>query len=225
MRHFLIRLSSLVFGLFLFAVGIVLTMQANVGYAPWDVFHAGLARVSGISIGIVSIFVGLAILVVVLLLGERFGLGTVLNMVLIGLFIDLLLGPVAVPRSSVWYLSWPMLIGGLFVIALGSFFYIRSGFGAGPRDSLMVALARRTRWPVGVCRAGVELAAVGGGWLLGGPVGVGTVVAAFAVGFCVQITFRLLRFDPKAVRHESLAETVLALRAGPAGGIEEGDQA
>jgi len=106
-----------------------------------------------------------------------------------------------------------VMILGLFVVALGSFFYIRSGFGAGPRDSLMVALRRLSGLPIGLSRGIVEGMAVLAGWLLGGPAGAGTVIAALGVGFCVQITFSLLRFDPTAVDHETLAQTFSLFRS------------
>jgi uncharacterized membrane protein YczE len=100
-----------------------------------------------------------------------------------------------------------MLVSGLFVVAAGSYFYIKSAFGAGPRDNLMVVLARKTKLPIGVCRGMVELAATFVGWLLGGMVGVGTLISGFAVGFCIQITFALLRFDATAVQHETIGQT------------------
>ncbi len=138
------------------------------------------------------------------MLGEKLGLGTILNMTLIGIFLDaiLVLGVVPVARSFIPGLI--MMVAGLFIIAIASFFYIGSGFGAGPRDSLMVALTRKTRLPVGLVRGAIELVAVGAGWRLGGMVGLGTVIAALAIGFCVQLTFRLFKFDPTLVRHESL---------------------
>jgi uncharacterized membrane protein YczE len=211
--NFLFRHLRLVFGLFLYAVGIVLTMQANVGYAPWDVFHAGLARVSGISFGMVSILVGLAIVVLSLALGEKLGFGTFCNMVLIGVFLDVLLQGHLIPRMDNAVAGYACLLAGLMVIAVGSYFYMGSGFGAGPRDSLMMALTRRTGLPVGLCRAIIELLAVGTGWLMGGLLGLGTVVAALGIGFCVQLVFRVLRFDPGLVRHETLAGTLASFRA------------
>ncbi len=104
-----------------------------------------------------------------------------------------------------------MLITGMFTIAFGSFFYIRSAFGAGPRDNLMVVLARKTNKPVGLCRSTVELLAAFGGWLLGGMVGVGTIVSFFAIGVCVQIVFTALKFDVTAVKHETIKETLTRL--------------
>jgi len=202
------RLLRLVFGLFLYAVGIVATIKADIGYAPWDVFHAGMGRTLGLSIGVASIAVGVLIVAIVTLAREKIGIGTVLNMLLIGVFMDLILVADAIPVFESPVLGFFEMIAGLFVIAVASFFYIGSGFGAGPRDSLMVYLTRRTKLPVGLIRAGIEIAVTLFGWLLGGKAGVGTVIAGFAIGFCVQITFRLLRFDPTAIRHETFSDTL-----------------
>ena len=100
-----------------------------------------------------------------------------------------------------------MLITGLFVVSTGTYFYIKSAFGAGPRDNLMVVLNRKTRLPVGVCRSMVELSATLVGWILGGMVGIGTVISVVAIGVCIQITFAIFKFDPAAVEHETLKET------------------
>jgi uncharacterized protein len=203
------RFSSLLFGLFLFALGIVMTMNANLGFAPWDVFHKGMSNVLSISIGNASILLGLLICVIVAIAGERLGVGTILNMVLIGIFLDSILAMQIIPVMNGFIQGFTLMTGGLFIISFGSFFYMGSGFGAGPRDSLMVVLERKTGLPVGVCRALIEASAVLFGWLMGGPVGIGTVLAAFGIGLCIQVTFSLLRFDAKAVRHETLAETIM----------------
>ncbi|MHB0858697.1 MAG: YczE/YyaS/YitT family protein [Anaerolineae bacterium] len=205
------RLLRLILGLFLYALGIVFTLNAHVGYAPWDVLHVGFAKTVGLSIGNASIVVGVVIVLVTVLLKEKLGLGTMLNMVLIGVFIDLILEVRLVPTAESLALGIIMLIVGLFIIALASYYYIGSALGTGPRDSLMVALARKTRLPVGACRGIIEVVVVLVGWRLGGMLGVGTVVSAFAIGFCIQITFKLLRFDPTAVRHESLGSTYRAV--------------
>lgn len=207
------RLAVLIFGLFLFAVGIVLTMKANIGYAPWDVFHWGISRNAGISIGNASILVGLGICLAAVLLGERLGLGTILNMVLLGVFMDIILESGAVPEVKSLTAGLFMMTTGLFVISLGSYFYIKSAFGAGPRDSLMVAIRRLSGLPVGLCRVILEGSAVLVGWFLGGPVGAGTVVSAIGIGLAIQITFFLLRFEAAKVRHETFADTLKAIRA------------
>jgi len=212
MKQFYLRLFTLILGLALYALGIVVTIQAHIGYEPWDVFHVGLARTTGLSIGTISIIVGVAIVIIIALLGERLGLGTLLNMILIGLFIDLFMALGVIPQAKRLLTGMPMLLAGLLIIALASYFYIKSAFGAGPRDNLMVVLARRTKLPIGVCRGVVELLVTLVGWMLGGMVGIGTVISVVAIGFFIQLVFRLFKFDVMAVRHETLSETLAALR-------------
>ncbi len=208
LKKYLKRILGLLFGLFLYSLGIVLTLKANIGYAPWEVLHVGLSRTTGMSIGVASILVGLLIGLVVWLMKESLGLGTLLNMILIGIFIDILILLDFIPKMNQFPQGLLLMVIGLFVISFGSYFYIGSGFGAGPRDSLMVVLTRKTGLPVGVCRGGIELTAVFVGWLLGGMVGIGTVIAAFGIGLCVQITFKILKFDPTTVKHETLRQTI-----------------
>ncbi|MEL7556289.1 MAG: hypothetical protein AAGU26_08925 [bacterium] len=208
-----LRFSKLILGLFLYALGIVLTIQANIGYGPWEVFHVGLSAATGLSIGGASIIVGLIIVVITVLMGERIGIGTLLNMLLIGFFLDLLLAIGLIPRIENTLVGIIVLIIGLYVISLGSFFYIGSGFGAGPRDSLMVALTRKLRWPIGLIRSLIELTATIFGWMLGGMVGIGTLISGFAIGFCVHSSFKLLKFDPTKIHHSTLNESYAEIRA------------
>jgi uncharacterized protein len=207
MKIFTFRFINLMFGLFLYAFGIVVTIRANIGYAPWDAFHAGLSQKAGFSFGTASILVGIFVGALVLILGEKIGLGSILNMVLIGVIIDVIMFTGILPLSQSYKTGIPMLLGGLFIIAVGSYFYIKSGFGAGPRDSLMVVLNRKTKIPVGICRIMVELTVTIAGWALGGMVGIGTVISALAIGFFVQLVFAVLRFKPDLVQHETLAQT------------------
>jgi len=205
LRFFLTRLLNLIVGLFFFAAGIVITIKANIGYAPWDVFHIGLVNKTGFSLGIISIIVGIVVVIIVTLLKEKLGFGTLLNMVLIGLFIDLIFRHIPMAKN---YISGViMLISGLFIVSLGSYFYIKSAFGVGPRDNLMVVLARRTKLPIGLCRGIIELLVTVIGWLLGGMVGFGTAISVVSIGFCIQIVFRVFRFDITSVKHETLSET------------------
>ena len=208
MKRFCVRFSQMLLGLVLYALGIIVTMKANIGYAPWEVFHAGLAKVTGLSIGVASIAAGVVIVILVTALGEKLGLGTLGSMVLTGVFMDIILWSGVIPTANSMAVGIPMLIAGLFIISIGSYFYMKSAFGVGPRDNLMVVWARKTKLPVGVCRGAVELLVTLAGWLMGGRVGVGTVVSVIAVGFCIQITFQVLRFDVKAIRHETLKETI-----------------
>jgi len=207
MKIYIIRFINLMFGLVLYAIGIAVTIRANIGYAPWDAFHAGLSQKAGITFGTASIIVGVFVGVLVTVLGEKIGLGTILNMVLIGIYIDIIMFSGILPLSQNYLTGILMLLAGLFIIAVGTYFYIKSGFGAGPRDSLMVVMNRKTRIPVGVCRIIVELTVTIAGWALGGMVGIGTVISGVAVGFFVQLVFAVLKFDPASVQHETLVQT------------------
>lgn len=207
-KNFWVRLIKLIFGLFLHGLGIVMQIQANIGYAPWDVLHTGLATTIGVTIGQASIAVGLALLFVNSILKEPLGLGTVLNMLLVGIFVDLILMTGLIPQMDHLISGIALLIIGLIVLAFGVYFYIGSGFGAGPRDTLMVALNRRLRIPVGLARTSIEMTALVIGWLLGGMVGIGTIMAVFLIGLILQVLFDWLRFDPKQIQHEKLADYV-----------------
>jgi len=207
MKQFVFRLINLLFGLFLYALGIVVTIRANIGYAPWDAFHAGLSQKAGFSFGTASILVGIVVGALVMVLGEKIGLGSILNMVLIGIIIDVIMFTGIIPLSETYVSGIVMLLIGLFIIAVGSYYYIKSAFGAGPRDSLMVVMNRKTRIPVGICRILVELTVTIAGWALGGMVGIGTVISALAIGFFVQLVFAVFRFKPASVQHETLRQT------------------
>ena len=207
MKLFVIRFINLMLGLFLYALGIAVTLRANIGYAPWDAFHAGLSQKAGFSFGTASIIVGIFVGVLVTVLGEKVGLGTILNMVLIGIYIDIIMFTRILPLSQSYVTGIPMLLAGLFIIAVGTYFYIKSGFGSGPRDSLMVVMNRKTRIPVGICRIMVELTVTFAGWALGGMVGIGTVISGVAIGFFVQLVFAVLKFEPASVQHETLRQT------------------
>lgn len=211
MKQFFVRLVQMIIGLFLYALGIVVTLNAHIGYTPWEVLHVGIANKVGLSLGTVSIITGLVIGIIVVILGEKIGLGTISNMILIGIFIDIILWLRIIPIANNMVIGIIMLIIGLFIISLGSYFYIGSAFGAGPRDSLMVALTRVTKLPIGVCRGIIEFSVALVGWLLGGMIGIGTVISVIAIGFCVQITFKAFKFDPTSVKHETLDYTYATL--------------
>jgi len=200
----------LVAGLAFFSLGIVLTIKANIGYAPWDVFHVGLADTVGLSIGTVSIAVGILIGVIIIILGEKIGIGTFFNMVLVGIKIDIIFPHV--PLAENLFSGIAVMLLGIFLMAIGSCFYMRSAFGAGPRDSLMVALNRKTRLPVGLCRFILELSVLIIGLLLGGMVGIGTAIFVAGIGLAIQAVFRLFRFDAKSVKHETLRDTFMTLK-------------
>lgn len=178
------RVPRLVVGLVLCGCGIASMVAADLGLGPWDVLHQGLSRLSGIPIGMVGILVGMVVLGLWFPLRERPGLGTVLNVVVIGVVIDLVLLVLTTPASLL--LRWVMMLAGPVLFAVGSGFYIGAGLGPGPRDGVMTGMARRGV-PVGVARFLIEITVLLGGWLLGGTVGAGTVAFAFGIGPLVHV--------------------------------------
>ncbi|WP_238906809.1 hypothetical protein [Clostridium sp. YIM B02506] len=208
MKQLSLRTLKLIWGLFLFALGVVLTIQANIGLAPWDAFSVGVSNITGITYGNVVILTGVGILIFIVLLKEKIGLGTILNTVLIGAMSDVLLGLKIIPVMDNFFFGLIMLLVGQIVISFGSYFYIGQGLGSGPRDSLMIALSKRLpNVSIGVIRGGIEGTALIIGWLLGAKVGIGTIISVFGIGFIIQYTFKLLRFNVKAVKHDSLFDT------------------
>jgi uncharacterized membrane protein YczE len=173
------RLPRLLLGLVLCGLGIALMVAGDLGLGPWDVLHQGISQRTGIPIGMVSIGVGALVMLLWLPLRERPGLGTVCNVVLIGVVIDVTLLWLHTPESML--LRGVMMLSGPVFFGIGSGFYIGAGLGPGPRDGVMTGLARRGL-PVGVVRTAIELSVLGFGWLLGGTAGAGTLVFAFGVG-------------------------------------------
>lgn len=182
------RLLRCVIGLALFGFGITLFIRADLGLAPWDVLHIGLAEVLDLSIGVVIIGVGVLLLLLWIPLRQRPGLGTVLNALEIGLVVDLTKPLIGEP--DVLVLRVLMVAAGLFVIGIGSALYIGAGLGSGPRDGLMMGISKRrigTRAiSVRVARTAIEMTVLVGGVLLGGTVGLGTVAFMLGIGPLVQ---------------------------------------
>lgn len=212
--QFMLRVMKLILGLFLCSFGIIIMIRGGVGYSPWEVFHVGIAKTVGLSLGTVTIGVGIIIVAAVFFMGEKLGLGTLANMVLIGVFIDWIDSFHFIPTAPDKVIGLGMFAVGMTIAAYGTYLYIASGFGAGPRDSLMVAVTRRIHLPVGICRAMIEVSVTVLGYFLGGMVGVGTIFCAFLLGPMLQGIFRIARFDPEAIRHETLADTWKYLRRG-----------
>lgn len=178
------RVPRLVAGLVLCGLGIAFMVAADLGLAPWSVLDQGISDRMGIPIGTVSIMVGAVVLLAWLPLRERPGLGTILNVLLIGLTIDAALVVLDTPESLAARLAY-LAIGAL-LWGPGSGLYIGAGLGPGPRDGLMTGLAARGVGSIRLVRTGIELTALAVGWLLGGSVGLGTVVFAVTIGPNVQ---------------------------------------
>ncbi|WP_293682531.1 hypothetical protein [uncultured Phenylobacterium sp.] len=176
----LCRLAQLFLGLGLFGVSIGLMVRAGLGLGPWSVFHQGLADQLGLSIGLVTNAVGALTLLLWIPLRQRPGIGTVANVLVIGTVADLTLW--IVPPLEGLPLRTGLLLFAIALNGVAGGMYIGAGLGPGPRDGLMTGIVRLTGWRVAPVRTGIELTALAFGWLLGGTVGLGTVIFAFAVG-------------------------------------------
>ena len=188
------RYAGLVLGLFLCAAGIVALLETELGLSPWDVLHQGLAEHTPLSYGTANILVGVVVLALSWRLGARVGIGTVANAVLIGLFIEVLVRVPAVRALSEEGLATRSVVMavGILLVAVGSAFYLAAAFGAGPRDSLMLILAVRTGWRIGVVRTLLESSVVVIGAVLGGTIGIGTIAFAVLIGPTLEASFWLL---------------------------------
>jgi uncharacterized protein len=189
-----VRWISLVFGLVLFSAGIVAILESKLGLSPWDVLNQGVARNTPLSFGQANIAIALVVLVIGLTLRAPIGAGTVANAILIGVFVDrmLAIGWVDGLSGQGLPVRVVLLFGGIATIGLGSGFYIGAALGAGPRDSLMLVLTKRSRFRIGVVRAGLEGCALLVGFALGGTVGLGTLAFAVLIGPAVELSFWLL---------------------------------
>ncbi|KJS82560.1 MAG: hypothetical protein JM58_14470 [Peptococcaceae bacterium BICA1-8] len=209
--NFLKKLIRLVFGLFVFSIAIVLTIHSQLGATPWDVLHLGITNYSTLSLGQISQIVGIVVLLLCVLLGEIPGVATVLNMYLVGLFIDLIRDYNLIPLASSLGQQIFMLSLGLYLFGWGTYFYMGAGLGSGPRDGLMVGLLKKTKQPVWKIRAILETSVLVTGYFMGGLVGIGTFLAAFLIGVSIQHVYTLMKEDPAQIQHISIKDYYYSL--------------
>jgi uncharacterized membrane protein YczE len=188
------RLIQLYAGLALYGISMALIIRSALGNMPWDVLHQGLAGRLGWSLGTVTIVVGALVLLAWIPLWQRPGVGTVSNVVVIGVAVDAALAVVPAPSSLP--LRVGLLVAGVLLNAVATAAYIGVHLGPGPRDGLMTGLVRRTGGSVRLVRTSIEVAVVATGWLLGGTLGIGTVVYAVAIGPLVQVLLPRLSLSP-----------------------------
>lgn len=212
MKNKLIVAIKLVFGLFVFALGVVFTMNAGIGVAPWDVFHQGISKVTGITVGRANIYMGMIIIILDIVLGQAIGWATVCNMILIGTFMDILMLNNLVPIFQGFLPRLIMLILGMIIEGYGCYLYISAGLGAGPRDGLMVVLTNKTGKPVGIIKSIIEICAVTVGFILGGNLGIGTLIMAIFTGQIWEIIFKSVNFDVSGVEHRFIQDDIQYLK-------------
>ena len=197
------RLTQLMLGLLLYGWSMAMMIRANLGLDPWDVFHYGLAKHVPLSFGQVTIAVGALVLLLWIPLRQRPGIGTILNIIVIGLAADGGLAVMSQPGSYVG--RGALLVGGVVLNGLAGTLYVGAHLGPGPRDGLWVAVTRRYGWSIRTVRTVIELTVLVIGWLMGGVVGVGTVLYAVSIGHLNQFFMRYVQVaepvldEPEAV--------------------------
>ncbi len=211
-------------GLFACALGIVMTINANLGLSPWDVFHQGFANLLGITIGKAHIIVGLSLVITDHLIGEKVGWGILSNMLFVGLFIDFLMLNKLVPTFNGFIPNLVMMLLGVFTLGVGSYLYIDVGLGSGPRDGLMIALVKKTGKSVRFVKNSVELMAVIVGYMLGGYIGVGTLIMAIAGGYLTQFAFKIAKFDVKEVQHRFIDDDIKFIKEKFSNKLTDGEE-
>jgi len=193
------RIAQLLVGLFLYGYADGMMVRAGIGVAPWDVLSLGLERHTGIAFGWLTNIIGAVVLLLWIPLRQRPGVGTLLNVVLVGTSAQVALW--TIPQLHTLWAQVLLFAGGLVLLAVATGLYIGAGFGPGPRDGLMTGIHTRFGWRIWIVRTAIEVAVLVAGWLLGGDVGVGTVAFALLIGPLVNVTMPLLRVpDEKADR-------------------------
>ena len=202
----------IVLGLLVFAFGVHLTIYANIGLAPWDCLGMGIAKHTPLNYGLSMTAMALIILCIDLMLKERIGFGTIIDAVLTGNFVQMFndLNPLEENKST-WLGILIMLCGFVFM-ALGMWIYMKGEQCCGPRDSLLVGLGKRLpKMPIGIVEVLLWAVVLLAGWLLGGPVGIGTLISTFGAGLVMQVVYSALKFEPRKVIHRDVIQTIRML--------------
>ena len=192
------RLPQLFGGLVLYGTSMAMQLRATLGLDPWDVFHQGVARHLPVTFGTVVAITGVAVLLLWIPLRQRPGIGTIANVIVIAVSVDVALALIAEPTGLPARIA--LLVAGIVLNGVASAAYIGARLGPGPRDGLMTGLAARTGWSIRLVRTGIELTVLATGWLLGGTVGVGTVIYALAIGSLTQAFLPWFAVSPRGSR-------------------------
>ena len=200
-------------GLFAFGFCEYVTIKANIGVGPWEAFTLGLSGSLGLSYGTVAIAISFTIVFINILLKERIGFGMLLDAVIVGLSVDFFLALDPIPACTGILSGLAMYITAIFAMEFTVWFYMEARLGCGPRDCLMIALGKRLKKvSIGTVLALMMITVTVLGFILGGPIGIGTVCCAVLSGPFMQIVFRILKFDATGIVHQSIFETIAVFK-------------
>ena len=206
---FKVRLFKLLLSLPIFALGGAISIRSGIGVSAWDTFALGVADVTQIQYGTVTMLTGLVVLAIVLIMKQPVGIGTLLDALIIGKLCDLFLWLDFIPTFDFLPFQILMLLSSLIIICIGSVLYTTAALSVGPRDTLMLALAKRfTKVPVGLIKSLIEGTVFIIGVILGAPVGIGTLICVFGTGFIYQLTLNIFHVDVRNITQENIFETL-----------------
>ena len=204
-----------IFGLFVFSIGDYLTIIANIGLTPWDSLSMAIANRTGLSFGRISIVISFIIIVIDLILKENIGLGTVLDALLVGTFIDTFTIIFKIPYASNVLIALVYISFGLLIMACGQTLYMSAGLSCGPRDSLLVAVSKRfPKYDIGYIDISMKVVIILASYFLDGPIGIGTIYSMVGMGIAMNIVFKIFKFEPRDIKQENLIRTLQKLVGG-----------
>lgn len=211
-RRIFLEWLRIVLGLLVFAFGVHLTIYANIGLAPWDCLGMGISYHTPLNYGLSMTVMAVVILLIDLALKERIGFGTIIDALLTGNFVQMFNDLNPFPENRNLWIGILIMLTGFVFMALGMFIYMKAGQCCGPRDSLLVGLGKRMkRVPIGIVEILLWAVVLLIGWLLGGPVGIGTLISTVGAGAVMQVVYNILHFDPREVKHRDVIEVVKEL--------------
>lgn len=202
-------LLRILLGLSIYSFGVYLTIYANIGLAPWDCLGMGIAKHTPLNYGSSMVLIGVCAIIIQLLLQERIGFATVFDALLTGNLTQLLCDISPYPENHSLWLGIAYMLFGFLFIALGMYVYMSAEMGYGPKDGLLIAIGKRTsKIPIGIVEILLWAMATLIGWLLGGTVGIGTLISTFGAGAVMHLFYSAIHFEPRELKHKSLKETI-----------------
>ena len=205
-------LFRVLFGLVIYSFGVYLTIYANIGLAPWDCLVMGIAKRTPLDYGSAMVLIGVCAIVIQRILRERIGFATLFDALITGRLIQFFIDISPYPENHSLWLGIVFMLFGFLFISLGMYLYMSAEQGCGPKDGLLVAIGKRMpKIPIGVVEMLLWATVTFAGWLLGGSVGIGTVISTFGAGAVMHLFFDVIGFEPRKLEHKSLTESLTQL--------------
>ena len=211
-KRIILEWIRIVLGLLVFSLGVHMTIYANIGLAPWDCLGMGIAKHTPLNYGIAMTAIAVTVLLIALLLKEKIGYGTVIDALLTGNFVQMFNTLDPLPENKNMWLGIGIMLGGFVFMALGMWIYMKAEQCCGPRDALLVGLGKRLpKVPIGIVEVLLWAVVLLAGYLLGGSVGIGTLISTFGAGLVMQLVYTVIHCEPRELKHKDIIEVTKAL--------------